>query len=538
MILVVNENGNGRLREREESPQCHCEKPVSAANMGKDTKSMSAGESREEEEGVASVNDALVDVYPLALGFLPSAEIARLLPLCHALELAGREAMPSALADELRPILPVSLAKAIDDSDNSNDYWVKLARAWRRKSFVRAEANANTDDDASPPTGAVRILEYTDDLLEAFFSEPEVSECLVQDCDPAAFVSYLRDIDEGYDSLGGLRTVLRGAWIDDEVNDEDRPYHKLTETGVPNTGVRADKFSSFIQAVFKYAPGENHFLCIEITAEGGKPIRLEDGTPLAMWVNGEGRAVSPRKSSVSTNEKNEDIIEKLRHEIAPRCTCKDCNEILELVNPDRSMLWCSDLLLHEPYLTPEYRGCEKECYGRTVIKEDDLKQLVFGDSLGDPFEDIAPEEDEDYHKCSLPDVDSMNSLFEITIKAVRFDHNTGPSSVTIVDRAPLEIYERYARTEGQAAGATEYLFQTDENSTNIDIVVEVCFRNTAKLIDFSSDKFECDSRPKSNQLWIKDWGITIMKVDAMHAPEATLLPLSELLWRCGLVNGL
>ena len=319
------------------------------------------------------------------------------------------------------------------------------------------------------------------------------------------------------------------------MNDEDGPYKKLTETGAPNVGVRADDFFSFVREVFKYAPGENHYFFVEITAEGGKPICLEDGTPMAMWVDGEGRVVSPRTSSVSINQKNEDVIEKLRQEIASPCPCGKCFETEPFIG-DESNLWCNTLLLDEPYLASEYVGCEKECYGRVVIGEDDLDGLAFGDSLDDAFRGVAPEDNE-YHACGFPDIDSLDYLFEVTLKAVRFDHDNGPSSVTVLDKAPLGMHQRFDCIEGRHAGVSAFVLQTNANDTDTGIVVDVIFHNTAKLIDFSSEKFECDPRPKSNQLWLTNWGINIMKVDTLNPPEATTLAHSELFWRCGLLNG-
>ena len=136
------------------SPQCRPTRPVattSSMSMTASATSTNGGE----EEGVSSANnDALIDVYPLALGFLSPGEVARLLPLCRALHDVGREALPSVIANDLRPILPVGLVKSIDDGINKNDHWMKLAKEWRCKSFVRADADDDSgtgaeDDDSS-----------------------------------------------------------------------------------------------------------------------------------------------------------------------------------------------------------------------------------------------------------------------------------------------------------------------------------------------------------------------------------------------------
>lgn len=118
-------------------------RPPQAGGEKEDEKKQGLGgtatDGLEEKQGLGgTAADGLVDVYPMALEFLSPAEIARLLPICRSLSDAGRTVLPSVLADELRPRLPTDLADMIDASPHRNDQWTKLAKEWRRKSFVRA----------------------------------------------------------------------------------------------------------------------------------------------------------------------------------------------------------------------------------------------------------------------------------------------------------------------------------------------------------------------------------------------------------------
>ena len=100
-------------------------------------------------------HDGLVDVYPLALEYLSPADIVRLIPICRSLAEAGRAVLPSVLAGELRPQLPRALVRMIDASPHRNEQWTKLAKEWRRKSFVRADEGGGEDADDDDNEGSL-----------------------------------------------------------------------------------------------------------------------------------------------------------------------------------------------------------------------------------------------------------------------------------------------------------------------------------------------------------------------------------------------
>ena len=312
-----------------------------------------AGGEKEDEKkqglgGTAA--DGLVDVYPMALEFLSPAEIARLLPICRSLSDAGRTVLPSVLADELRPRLPTDLADMIDASPHRNDQWTKLAKEWRRKSFVRAgggcdvggsskedglietpsatsssttsssndeesdseeEESVDVEDDDSSSVSSDPPSLYSDDatdeggdedegnaadtetVLGAFLSKPKVVECLIDGCDSGAFASWFLARD-GYRGLADINHCLKGAYMagtfDDET-DEEGPYFTLTQAGLANgVGVLPEKYHDFAGLVCGAIEGRcEHYICAEINGRGGQTLCYPDGTPLIMWIDAEGK---------------------------------------------------------------------------------------------------------------------------------------------------------------------------------------------------------------------------------------------------------
>lgn len=263
--------------------------PSQAAAEERDQK-----QEQEQEQGLGTANnDGLLDVCPMALEFLSPAEIARLLALCRPLSEAGRAVLPSVLAGELRPRLPTDLAGRIDASPHRNEQWTKLAKEWRRESFVRADGGDEDEDDATDEDDDGGDTADTDTVLNAFLSKPKVVECLVDGCDPPAFASWLLGRD-GYRGLADISHCLNGACMagtfEDET-DEEGPYVTLTQSGLADgVGVLPDKYHDFAGLVFRAIEGHyEYYICVEITGPGGQTLCYPDGTPLMMWIDAEGK---------------------------------------------------------------------------------------------------------------------------------------------------------------------------------------------------------------------------------------------------------
>lgn len=265
-----------------------------------------------------------LDVYPLVLVFLPPAEVAQNLPICRFLRDAALTALPTILADDLRPALPKDLARLIDASPDRNDHWAKLAREWRSTTFVVAadalplseevggtcsddEESDDADDEDSDDTGDETEDSETDGddftaanstaapatALEAFLSMPDVRDCLVDGCDPATFAAWLHDKTEDYRGLGDINFWLKTAYVEDRFEDETDdggPYVTLTQGGLVEAGggvgVRPERYRDFANLVLQCVEGlAEHFLYAEITGSGGTPLCYSDGTPLIMWID-------------------------------------------------------------------------------------------------------------------------------------------------------------------------------------------------------------------------------------------------------------
>ena len=279
-------------------------------------------------------NDGLslfLDVYHLVLVFLPPAEVVQNLPICRFLRDAALTALPTILADDLRPALPKDLARLIDAHPDRNGQWTKLAREWRSTKFVAVTADAADalpfseevdsssdddedsddagDDDATESCGtggddstAANSLDAAPaTALEAFLSMPDVRDCLVDGCDPAAFAAWLHDKTEDYRGLGDINFWLKTAYVEDRFDDETDdggPYVTLTQGGLVEgeagggVGVRPERYRDFANLVLQYVEGlAEHFLYVEITGKGGTPLCYSDGTPLIMWIDGFGEYI-------------------------------------------------------------------------------------------------------------------------------------------------------------------------------------------------------------------------------------------------------
>ena len=273
-------------------------------------------------------NDGLssfLDVYPLVLVFLPPAEVVQNLPICRFLRDAALTALPTILADDLRPALPKDLARLIDASPDRNGQWTKLAREWRSTTFVVAadalplseevggsddeESDDADDEDSDDARDETEDSETDDDdftaanstaapttALEAFLSMPDVRDCLVDGCDPAAFAAWLHDKTEDYRGLGDINFWLKTAYVEESFEDETDdggPYVTLTQGGLVEAGggvgVRPERYRDFANLVLQCVEGlTEHFLYAEITGSGGTPLCYSDGTPLIMWIDAFG----------------------------------------------------------------------------------------------------------------------------------------------------------------------------------------------------------------------------------------------------------
>ena len=169
-----------------------------------------------------------------------------------------------------------------DDSDDSNDF---------------DEENNAVDDSTCSDEDESTTAAPPETALEAFLSQPDVRECLVDGCDPAVFAAWLHDETEDYRGLGDINFWLKTAYVEDRFDDEADeagPYVTLTQRGLveAGVGVRPERHRDFANLVLRCTEGlAEHFVYVEITSRGGTPLRYSDGTPLIhliMWIDGLG----------------------------------------------------------------------------------------------------------------------------------------------------------------------------------------------------------------------------------------------------------
>ena len=185
--------------------------------------------------------------------------------------------------------------------------------------------------------------------------------------------------------------------------------------------------------------------------------------------------------------------------------------------------------------------------------------LSFDDSFnmfrGTPFEDDMPE---DYNRCHHPTVQSLNGLFDVTVKAVSFHKDGGPEVVTIAHQEPLEVDAVLPEFQGtcfETVGAIRYHFKSGElkNLDGASFTIAASVKNCAKLLNFDPMEFEegmvlaeKGERPTSNQLWLLDWKFAVVEGDYSedqfieiweNKPNISLAR-SDISHRCGLIKGL
>ena len=241
-----------------------------------------------------------------------------------------------------------------------------------------------------------------------------------------------------------------------------------------------------------------------------------------------GRGVGPNKvAALTDSEKNQKYIEEQRV-FAPRCTCPRCNKVILPRLDDHMGVNTTSILMEEPYLVKHFRGCEKDSYGRMIISEGELDGLSFSnDEYPSDFGDGVFAADEEGEACGLPSLSSLDQLFEITLKAVRYHPEDGPSSTTVLHRAPLKITQTLVQPVGNRSGAVKYTFQAEEEGG--EICAAVSFINVAKLSSFENEPFDCDPRPASNQIWIDFWDVQLFSV---KDGSGTMISRSDLFWKC------
>lgn len=115
------------------------------------------------------------------------------------------------------------------------------------------------------------------------------------------------------------------------------------------------------------------------------------------------------------------------------------------------------------------------------------------------------------------------TTFLITLKAVRYHPEGGPSSTTVLHRTPLKITQTLVQHVGDRSGAVKYTFQAEEEGG--EICAAVSFINVAKLSSFENEPFDCDPRPTSNQIWIDFWDVQLFSV---KDGSGTLISRSDL----------
>ena len=392
-------------------------------------------------------------------------------------------------------------------------------------------------------------------MLETFFSRPDIAECLADTTSPEEYVKFLESLNcHSFHTLamgfgGGMSECSKDVATEDWPN-----YQVLTEGGydgkTSGNRIRKEKFDYFVDQVQRCAPGVNHYFMLEITYAGGQPLALEDGTPLAIWTDGIGRPfVVPLPSRYKYHKKNKDIVEEVKH---VECSCPDCGGCAEMeVQYRDDMAIDSDLLLADPLLGSRLCGYEKGGYGRTVITQEQFwpRLLMPSNRPG---------------TSNVPSPIGLDYFFEVTLKLVHYDGVRGPSVVTVYHRDKLHVVEidQVAGDDDNATGAMKYTFQNVHYNTSApegprarnlqhesDTVtsdqprlgIEVNVKNVVNLYDdvLEKCKFECDPRPRDDQMWLKDWQSQcfVVRYGGEDGVAGEDLPRSELFRACGLLEG-
>ena len=443
---------------------------------------------------------------------------------------------------------------------------VACQRAHRKshKKECKEISNRHVAEEDAKKSKAIEPLMSELDLMETFLTRPDIADCLADTTSPREFEMFLYSL--GCESFHNLAAGLGGGkLLTDEFEEPEKVedwqnYSMLVELDETHH-IRKEKFAYFVDEVRKSAPGLDHYYMLEIMGKGGKKLTLEDGTPLAIWTDGLGRQdVGPELSEYAYREKNSDLIDE---HFVPKCSCPDCGAKMDqyVIFPDNGPIK-SGLLLDEPWLGTKMCGYEKKSYGRTIIKEGDLPDLSFADT----YETLAMEASGEIDgSCVYPDSDSMEDLFEVTLKLVHYDGLNSPSVVVLYDRQKLRLAsirdEERAEDEDfdddddddepRPTGAVRMTFQDrlqrdmpDGNGANSRALlgIELNVKNVALLSSQVIDrcKFECDPRPDSNQMWLMDWNsfcyITTYDEDEGHY-RGMRLPRAELFRACGLLSG-
>ena len=392
-----------------------------------------------------------------------------------------------------------------------------------------------------------------------FLTRPDIADCLADTTNPHEFEMYLYSL--GCESFHNLAAGLGGGKLltdefEEPEKDEDWQNYSMLVERDDEHHIRKEKFAYFVAEVRKSAPGIDHYYMLEIVGRGGKKLTLEDGTPLAIWTDGLGRqCVGPDLSEYIFREENSDLID----EHVPRCSCPDCGtKVDQFIIYDDAGPVDSGLALEEPWLGRKMCGYEKKSYGRTIIKEGDLPGLSFADTP----ESLAMEPSGEIDgSCVYPDSDSMEGLFEVTLKLVHYDGLNSPSVVVVYNRQKLRLAsildEERAEVEDfedndddeepRTTMATRISFRDNLHDTTTPttapmIGIDLNVKNVALLGSEIIDrcKFECDPRPDSNQMWLMDWN-SVCYITKYHEDEDDyrfkLLPRSELFRACGLLSG-
>ena len=280
-------------------------------------------------------------------------------------------------------------------------YGIDCSTFCEKSELVAALQEARTDQKSG--AGGDDVV---DDALGAFLAKPDVADCLIGT--PEEVAGRLRSA-ENVTTLGELGTSLL-------------TNHPTAGTGPKSVlcgkqgGVKKDRWGAFQAAVLDTYHVKDHYILIEITAQG-KTLTLEDGTPLRIWMNGMGECVSPDMSKFpgGDDEEEESLI-----------TClADYGAI------------SSDTICSDFFFAKFMRGCEDNCYGRMVIREDDIDGLSFDNDH--PLTPAGVDLPENYDLCHRPTDESLNGLFDVTVKAVSFHKDCGPAVVTIAHQEPLQL---------------------------------------------------------------------------------------------------
>ena len=242
------------------------------------------------------------------------------------------------------------------------------------------------------------------------------------------------------------------------------------------------------------------------------------------------------------------------HSQSQRTLPSTCANLLTL--DIRSTFFSNWQKLADFFFAKFMRGCEDNCYGRMVIREDDIDGLSFDNDH--PLTPAGVDLPENYDLCHRPTDESLNGLFDVTVKAVSFHKDCGPAVVTIAHQEPLQlISSRHELDNGcvETLGAVRYHFKSGElkNEDGASFTIAASFKNCAKLLNFDPLEFEegmviaqRGERPTSNQLWVLDWKFAVLEGDRStehcigiweNKPKVSLAR-SEISRKCGLIKGL